>query len=278
MKITLGFSPCPNDCFIFDAIVNKKIDTAGIDFEVVMQDVETLNRLASNGTLQITKLSYHAFAHFVQHYQLLNAGSALGFGCGPLVISKKDVSLREMEEGDLRIAIPGRLTTANFLFSLRFPGAMKKESMVFSKIEESVLKGDADAGVIIHENRFTFEKKGLKKVIDLGEWWEKDTGCPIPLGGIAGSRKIPREWLLKIDNLIRTSIRHAFADPAGAMPFVRKHAAEMDEEVMKQHIALYVNDHSIDLGHDGRKAIETLFRKAKETGVIREIPAGYLLS
>ena len=278
MKITLGFSPCPNDCFIFDALVNKKIDTAGLEFDVVMEDVETLNRLASAGTLQVTKLSYHAFAYFFQHYQLLNSGSALGSGCGPLVISKKVISPEELETKSFKVAIPGRLTTANFLFSLRFPGANQKEAIVFSKIEESILNETFDAGVIIHENRFTYEKKGLKKIIDLGEWWESSTGSPIPLGGIVASRKLPREWLLKIDNMIRTSIRTAFADPAGAMPFVRKHAAEMEEEVMKQHIALYVNDYSIDLGHEGRKAVQLLFQKAKEAGMIREVPADYLLS
>ncbi len=278
MRLTLGFSPCPNDCFIFDAIVNKKIDTAGIEFEVVMEDVETLNKMAAAGALSVTKLSFHALAGYLHNYVLLNSGSALGFGCGPLLISKRVITKEELAGGELKIVIPGRLTTANLLFSLRFPNAQKKESMLFSKIEEAVLTGKADAGVIIHENRFTYEKKGLKKIIDLGEWWEEETGCPIPLGGIAASRKLPREVLLKIDDIIRSSIRHAFANREGTMPFVRANATEMDEAVMNKHIDLYVNTYSIELGPDGRKAVELLFRKAKEKDIIREMRTDYILS
>ncbi|MCC7302919.1 MAG: 1,4-dihydroxy-6-naphthoate synthase [Bacteroidia bacterium] len=278
MKITLGFSPCPNDCFIFDALVNGKLELSGLEIEPVIEDVETLNRLAAAGSLMVTKLSYAAFTQLAMKYYLLNAGSALGTGCGPLLVSKREMTVSEIQAGNLTVAIPGRLTTANFLFSLRFPGAARKEPMLFSSIENAVLKGEVDAGVLIHENRFTYEKRGLKKVIDLGEWWETETAAPIPLGGIVVSRKLPREWALKIDDLIRSSVRRAFSDPDGAMPFIKKHAQEMDENVMKQHIALYVNEYSIDLGPAGRRAVEILFRKAKESGQIRDIPADYLLS
>lgn len=277
MKITLGFSPCPNDCFMFDALVNGKLDTSGLEIEPVIEDVETLNRMAASGTLTVTKLSYNAFTQVTRNYQLLNSGSALGFGCGPLLISKRSISPEEIRTGDLSIAIPGRLTTANFLFSLCFPSANKKEPMLFSDIEAAVQSGKTDAGVIIHENRFTYEKKGLRKILDLGEWWEKETGTPIPLGGIAVTRSLVREWALKLEELVRASVRRAFAEPDDTMPYVRKYAQEMDPEVMKKHIALYVNTYSIDLGSEGRKAVQLLFERAKTAGLISSIPADYLL-
>lgn len=266
-KITLGFSPCPNDCFIFDAMIHGKIDTEGLQFEVVMEDVEALNKKAFKGELDITKLSFFAFAHLTKIYQLLNSGSALGKGCGPLLVASSKLQV----QSSTKIAIPGKYTTANFLLSLAFPEATNKVEMVFSDIEDAVLTGKADAGLIIHENRFTYEQKGLKKIIDLGEYWETLTHAPIPLGGIVVKRGLPNDLKHKIDRILRKSVEFAFANPPSSLNFVKANAQEMSEEVMYKHIHLYVNDHSIDLGEDGKKAVEILFDKAEQLGLINKI-------
>lgn len=271
MKITLGFSPCPNDCFIFDAIVNKRIDLEGLEFDIKMEDVETLNRLAVEGKLDSTKLSFHAYSYLTEMYQLMNAGSALGFNCGPLLISKKEFTIEEVKVNKLKIAIPGKLTTAHFLFSIAFPNVTNKTEMVFSEIENTVLSGEYDAGLIIHENRFTYEQKGLKKIIDLGEFWESLIHAPIPLGGIVIKRNLPLEIKQKVDRIIRKSVEYAFAHPADSKPFIKEHAQEMDEAVMQKHIDLYVNQYSIDLGELGKKAVDLLMNKAKEIGVIKDV-------
>ncbi|MDQ3047402.1 MAG: 1,4-dihydroxy-6-naphthoate synthase, partial [Bacteroidota bacterium] len=263
-ELTLGFSPCPNDCFIFDAMIHGKVDTEGLTFRVVMEDVESLNQRAFKSELDITKLSYHAYAHLIPSYQLLNAGSALGNNCGPLLVAKKDLQINK----DTIIAIPGKYTTANFLLSLAFPAAMNKVEMVFSEIEEAVLNGIVDAGLIIHENRFTYELKGLKKIIDLGEFWEDLAKAPIPLGGIVTKRKMPEGLKNKIDRVMRRSVEFAFAHPDASRKFVIEHAQEMDEEVMKKHIELYVNHYSVELGAEGKRAVKILFNKAMELGVI----------
>ncbi|MBL0328478.1 MAG: 1,4-dihydroxy-6-naphthoate synthase [Bacteroidetes bacterium] len=271
-SITLGFSPCPNDCFIFDAMLHGKIDTEGLKFEVFMEDVETLNQKAFKGELDVTKLSYHAYAHLVKEYQLLNAGSALGNNCGPLLISKNEnVTLSGVEGSHLKIAIPGKYTTANFLLSLAFPDAKNKLEMVFSEIEDAVLTGKVDAGLIIHENRFTYEQKGLKKIIDLGEYWETLAKAPIPLGGIVIKRNFPDEVKKKFDRVLRKSVEHAFANPKSSLNFVKANAQEMSEEVMYKHIDLYVNNYSVDLGVEGKRAVKLLFDKAQELGVINKI-------
>jgi 1,4-dihydroxy-6-naphthoate synthase len=248
-------------------MIHGKIDTEGLQFNVLMEDVETLNQKALNNELDITKLSYHAFAYLVKSYQLLNAGSALGNNCGPLLISKSDLKVSDLT----RIAIPGKYTTANFLLSLAFPGAKNKIEMVFSDIEEAVLNGDVDAGLIIHENRFTYKDKGLVKLADLGEYWEAMAQAPIPLGGIVVKRELPEELKLKIDRVLKRSVEYAFADPGASRDFVKAHAQEMNEEVMYKHIALYVNNYSIDLGGEGRRAVKLLFDKAVELGVIEKI-------
>ena len=275
MKLTLGFSPCPNDTFIFDALIHHKIDTEGLEFEVFYDDVETLNQKAFRGELDITKLSYHAFAYMVDQYALLDAGSALGFGVGPMLICKGDPEeLREKLKTDgasVKIGIPGKYTTANFLLGLAFPYATNKQEIVFSEIEDAVLTGKIDVGLIIHENRFTYQDKGLKKIIDLGDYWEKETGCAIPLGGIVVNRNLPLEVQLKVNRLIRQSVEFAFADPKSGLEFIKSHAQEMSEEVMYKHIELYVNQYSIDLGEEGRKAINLLFDTAKQKGIIPEI-------
>lgn len=266
MKLTLGFSPCPNDTFIFDALIHHKIDTEGLEFEVLFDDVETLNQKALKGELDITKLSFHAFAYVANQYALLDAGSALGFGVGPLLISKNKFEAEL--SANLRVGIPGKYTTANFLLGIAYPQMQNKEEMVFSEIESALLDDRIDLGLIIHENRFTYQDKGLNKIIDLGDYWEKLTGCAIPLGGIVINRNIDREIQLKVNRLIRQSVEYAFANPKSCVDFIRQHAQEMDEAVMFKHIDLYVNKYSIDLGEEGKKAIDTLFNLAKERNLI----------
>lgn len=256
MNLTLGFSPCPNDTFIFDAMVNQQIDNGGLQFDTKLEDVETLNKWAMQGKLDITKLSFAAGLKLADKYRLLNSGSALGRGCGPLLIARKDIPLPEVK--DLVIAIPGENTTANLLFGIAFPDAVNKKIMVFSDIENAVLNGDADAGVIIHENRFTYQQKGLVKLIDLGEFWEEKTGQPIPLGGIFIRKDIPEEVQQQVDALIHKSLQLAFEKYPALSPYVKDHAQEMDEHVMRQHIDLYVNDFSLDLGKEGWTAIDKL--------------------
>ena len=268
MKLTLGFSPCPNDCFMFDAIVHRRIDLEGLEFDVRMADVEALNVAAFAGSADVTKLSFHAFAHCAGAYVLLDAGSALGRNCGPLLISRRTIPAGEVAGGALRIAIPGKFTTANLLLGLAFPAAQDKTELLFSEIEPAVASDRFDAGLIIHENRFTYEQRGLKKIIDLGEFWEGETGAPIPLGGIVVRRALPEEVKLAVNRAVRRSVEYAFAHPQVSLPFVRQHAQEMSEEVMYRHIDLYVNDYSIDLGVDGRRAVELLLARGRATGTV----------
>jgi len=266
MKLTLGFSPCPNDTFIFDAMIHGRIDTEGLEFELFLGDVEALNRRAFATDLDITKLSYHAYAHLTDAYVLLDAGSALGNNCGPLLIAKTAIINARIP--DLKIAIPGKLTTANFLLSLAYPKATHKIELLFSEIEEAVLNGTVDAGLIIHENRFTYAEKGLVKLIDLGEFWEQTTGMPIPLGGIAIKRSLPAEIITKVNRIIRRSVEYAWANPAASEAFVAEHAQEMDPAVRRQHIDLYVNRFSTNLGTQGRDAVQYLFKIAQQEGII----------
>jgi len=280
MKLTLGFSPCPNDTFIFDALIHHKIDTGGLEFDVQYHDVETLNQKAFQGELDITKLSYHAFAYAVNDYELLDAGSALGFGVGPLFIAK-DPALAErlkkalesdeevdISEHSLKIGIPGKYTTANFLLGLAFPNLQNKVELVFSDIEQSLLDGTIDLGLIIHENRFTYQTKGLHKVVDLGDFWEQTTNSPIPLGGIVVKRSLDEELKLKINRLVRESVQFAFENPKSGLDYIRSHAQEMAEDVMYKHIDLYVNTYSEHLGNEGRRAIQQMFDKAQALKLI----------
>jgi 1,4-dihydroxy-6-naphthoate synthase len=271
MKLTLGFSPCPNDTFIFDALIHHKIDTEGLEFEVFYDDVETLNQKAFRGELDVTKLSYHAFAYVAEQYVLLDSGSALGFGVGPMLISKSDYSIADLNNTGHKIGIPGKYTTANFLLGLALPEATNKQEMVFSEIEDALLDEKIDVGLIIHENRFTYQNKGLKKIIDLGDYWEKQTGCAIPLGGIVANRKLPLDIQHRLNRVLRKSVEFAFANPKSGLEFIRSHAQEMSEEVMYKHIDLYVNKYSLDLGEEGRKAINLLFDTANEKNIIPKI-------
>lgn len=269
MKLSIGISPCPNDTFIFDALIHHKIDTEGLEFEVFFEDVETLNQKAFRGELDITKLSFHAYANVLDQYVLLDAGSALGFGVGPLLISNQEIPFESVkEQTQLTIAIPGVHTTANFLLGLALPEHQHKEAMVFSSIEQALIDEKVDLGLIIHENRFTYEQKGLKKVIDLGAYWEERTGMPIPLGGITMKRTLPKKLYQQLSDLIRKSIAFAQAHPSSGLEFIRSHAQEMSEEVMYQHIQLYVNEFSLDLGSKGKSAVQTLFDAGVHAGVI----------
>lgn len=256
MKLTLGFSPCPNDTFIFDALVNGKIDTEGLEFEAVLEDVETLNQWALQGKLDITKLSFPAFFQSLENYILLNSGSALGKGVGPLLITKPEN--KEADVNQKTIALPGINTTAHMLFSFAYPEAKNKQFMIFSGIEDAVLNDKTDMGVIIHENRFTYQQKGLHKITDLGDYWEKKMNAPIPLGGIAIKRLLEPSTQQLADRLIRKSLEYAFANYPSISAYTRQHSQEMSEDVMRQHIDLYVNNYSLDLGNDGRNAIEIL--------------------
>lgn len=268
-KLTLAFSPCPNDTFIFDAMIHHKIDTEGLEFDVQFADVEQLNNWAFQQQFDITKLSYHAYAYASNHYILLRSGSALGNNCGPLLISKNEISLDKIN--DARVCIPGKYTTANLLYCLKFPNSKNKEFIVFSAIENAVLNGEFDAGVIIHENRFTYEEKGLKKIIDLGEFWEQTYESPIPLGGIAIKRTLEKETQLAVERIIKRSIEFAFENPESSAAFVAQHSQEMSAAVCRQHIDLYVNKFSLELGFDGEYAVNTLYKIALENQIIPEL-------
>lgn len=266
MKLSLGFSPCPNDTFIFDALVHAKIDTEGLDFEVVLADVEELNRRAFAQELAITKLSYHAYAYVREAYVLLDAGSALGNNCGPLLIARQPLTAEQISRA--RVAIPGRYTTANFLLSLAFPNLTDKVEMLFSEIEQAVLSEQVAAGLIIHENRFTYQDKGLIQLIDLGAYWETSTGLPIPLGGIVVRRDLPQELQQRINRVLRRSVAFALDHPEQTLPYVRRHAQEMKDTVMMAHIGLYVNEYTRELGPRGRTAVSRLFEVASEKDII----------
>ncbi|MEW6674898.1 MAG: 1,4-dihydroxy-6-naphthoate synthase [Nitrospirota bacterium] len=290
--ITLGYSPCPNDTFIFYALVHKKIDTGDLRFKEILEDVEILNQMALRAELDVTKASYHAFGHLCEDYCLLRSGGAIGRGCGPLVVARENYGMMDLQ--GKKIAIPGRLTTAYLLFQL-FTSAFTHKGdsvplvkspsrergpwgklcfphayivMPFDKIMDAVRDGTVDAGLIIHESRFTYPYYGLKQVIDLGEWWEKETGLPIPLGGILAKRGLGRDLIKKIDTLLRNSIEYAFTHRDEPRAYIKLYSQELEDDVIEQHINLYVNNYSIDIGADGILAVEELFRRAEEGGII----------
>jgi len=270
MKLTLGFSPCPNDTYIFDAMVHQKVDTEGLEFDYFMADVEKLNGEAFSEKPDITKLSFHAFLHLAGRYLLLDSGAALGFGAGPLLISKHLNHFDELK--GKTVAIPGMYTTANLLFSLAMAEAVNKKEFLFSDIEDAILNDEVDAGVIIHESRFTYQLKGLHKLIDLGEYWEKLTGSPVPLGGIAAHNRLGNEVIAKVNRSIRRSVEFANANKGELNEFIRCHAREMDDAVMQKHIDLYVNEFSVSLGVQGKQAVELMFEFAVNAGIIPKIP------
>lgn len=276
MKITLGFSTCPNDTYIFDALVNNKIDACGLEFIPVLSDVEDLNQRALKSELDVTKLSFHAWLHVWKDYQVLDSGSALGKGNGPLLVSAGSVLNGDLS--DMTVAIPGEFTTANLLLRLAYPMVRNIKSYLFSNIEDAVLGGEADAGVLIHENRFTYERRGLKLIRDLGVFWEETTSLPIPLGGIMVNRRIPYEIRNKVNELTRRSLEFANHNPSGTLPYIRRFAQSMEQEVLEAHLRTFVTDFSVDLGEMGRAAIYMLAEIARSKGIIPELPREVFLS
>ncbi len=270
MNLTLGFSPCPNDTYIFDALVHQKVDTEGLEFDYFMADVEELNRKAFNEGPDVTKVSFHAFLHLAGNYLLLDSGAALGFGAGPLVVSRELQDFKELR--GKKVAIPGRYTTANLLFSLAMKEPVLKKEMLFSDIENAVITGEMNAGVIIHEGRFTYTSKGLHKLIDLGEFWEQLTGSPVPLGGIVVHKRIGNEVIEKIQRSLRRSVEYANQHKGELNEFIRCNAQEMDESVMQKHIDLYVNEFSVDLGSVGKNAVNIMFEYAINANLIDKMP------
>ena len=270
MKLSLGFSPCPNDTFIFEALVHGRVDTEGVTFAWFLADVEELNRRAMERTVDVTKMSFHAYAKAASDYLILDSGSALGRNNGPLVISRRKIDPDELENA--LIAIPGKYTTANLLFSIFWPGASRKREYIFSDIPEAVMSGEVDAGLIIHETRFTYESLGLRKVADTGEYWEKMTGMPVPLGGIVVNRGVNEDIAGKVNRSIRRSIEYAWADPSASVDFIRRNASEIDSAITKEHISLFVNDFSLSLGQEGKAAISRLYSVANERKVIGAMP------
>jgi 1,4-dihydroxy-6-naphthoate synthase len=264
-RISLGYSPCPNDTFIFYGLVHGRIEGAP-EFREVLEDIETLNRFAVRAELDTTKISFHAFAHLRESYCLLRSGGALGRGCGPLVISKQAIDPKDL--ANKRVAIPGELTTAALLLRLHSPGLTDFVVKPFNEIMPACESGEVDAGVIIHESRFTYPEYGLSKVIDLGEWWEATTGHPIPLGGILAKRELGEAMIARIDRSLKASVEFAYANPDIVKPYIRTHAQEMDEAVMQQHIDLYVNEYSIDYGEEGESAIRDLLGRAESAGIV----------
>lgn len=275
MKLTLGFSPCPNDTFIFDALVNGKIDTEGLKTDYYMADVEELNRRAFSSEADITKISCHAYAYASDNYLILDSGSALGYGNGPLLVGRKKLSDEEVINA--RIAIPGRFTTANLLLSVAWPDARNRKEYLFSDIVKALLENEADAGLIIHETRFTYTEKGLVKIADMGEYWDRLTGLPVPLGFIVINRRIPRDIALKFNRILRKSIEYAHKHSNELQDFVSSNAREMDKSVINSHIELYVNDFSLSIGQKGRKAITEIYRTAAEKGIIPALPSSIFL-
>ncbi|MDT8423191.1 MAG: 1,4-dihydroxy-6-naphthoate synthase [Desulfuromonadales bacterium] len=265
-ELTLGYSPCPNDTFIFHALTHGLVDSGDFYVRERLEDVETLNRLAIAGTLDLTKISYHAFGHLREEYCLLRSGGALGRGCGPLVIARRATTMDELR--GKRIAIPGQLTTANLLLQLYGEGFDQLLILPFDRIIAAVTSGQADAGVIIHESRFTYQEHGLVAALDLGVWWEQTTGLPLPLGGILAKRSLGGALIERVDRAIRTSIGYACAHPHAPRSYIKRHAQELSDAVIDSHIALYVNDFSFDLGGAGILAVTELFRRAEERGIV----------
>jgi 1,4-dihydroxy-6-naphthoate synthase len=267
--LSLGYSPCPNDTFIFYALVHGKILTDDLRFTEILEDVETLNQMARQSELDITKASFHAFSNLRDKYCLLRSGGALGKGCGPLLVAREDYTAEDLEKRT--IAIPGRLTTAFLLLQLlRVPLEENIRTMPFDRIIDSVKSGAADFGLIIHEGRFTYQRAGLKKVMDLGEWWEKETGLPMPLGGILAKRTLGSRVIRKVETFIRESVEYAFSRRAEPLSYIKKYSQEMEDEVIEKHIDLYVNQYSLDVGDEGALAVKELFRRAEEKGIIRK--------
>lgn len=258
-NISLGISPCPNDTFIFHALINGLVKIKG-KIAPTFADVERLNKQAMNNELMVTKLSLGVVPEILENYRLLSAGAALGWGCGPLVIARRKMEPEELAQA--AIAIPGKWTTANMLLDVHGGFRGERIEMVFNEIMPAVARGDVEAGVIIHEGRFTYPRYNLHKLLDLGEWWESGFHMPLPLGAIAIRRDVPYELAKMIEKAISDSLEYAWKNPAESRSFIKFHAQEMDEEITKKHIATFVTEYSRDLQENGRKAIAGLLRKS----------------
>lgn len=260
--LRLGFSPCPNDAFVFHALVEGDLDTEGLRFEPVLEDVETLNGLAEDGRLDVAKVSYHAFGRIADRWWMLPSGGALGRGVGPLIVARDG----DHDLAGSRIATPGGRTTAALLLDLYAPADAERIEMRYDRIMPAVAEGRVDAGLIIHESRFTYPSHGLERVVDLGDWWERETNAAIPLGGIAVRRDLPEEVIARVARAVRASVEAARARPDASAAYVARYAQEMEPEVRRKHIDTYVNDFTLDLGDEGRAAVRTLLARAAEVG------------
>jgi 1,4-dihydroxy-6-naphthoate synthase len=264
--LSLGFSPCPNDTFIFHALVHGLVPAAGLAFDTRLEDVETLNRLALSKRLDVSKVSYHLLGHILDEYLLLRSGGALGRGCGPLLVARQGIDPAQLK--GKRIALPGEYTTAALLLRLFDPSLTDLVYLPFEKIMPAVADGSVAAGVIIHESRFTYAARGLSKLVDLGQWWEESTGHPIPLGGIVARRSLGTQTLLALEEALTRSVRYAYQHPGAALPYIRAHSQEMSDEVCAAHIGLYVNDFSLQLGAEGETAVRLLLERAAQAGIL----------
>lgn len=269
MKLTLGFSTCPNDTFMFDAMVHHKVDTEGLEFELVMEDILHLNKRALAGELDVLKVSYNAYGHVRDRYQLLRSGSAMGQGCGPLLIAAEPISIAELIEQEAVVAIPGQNTTANLLLNFFAPDLTSRKEMLFHEVMPAVNEGVAKAGVIIHENRFTYQEMGLHCVQDLGAYWEEKTGLPIPLGAICAHNRLGVETIEKVERVLKRSVEYAFANPEDSKTFIQQHAQELSEAVTRAHIELYVNQYSVDMGTEGKAAVDRLLAEGADMGLYK---------
>jgi 1,4-dihydroxy-6-naphthoate synthase len=261
-ELTFGYSPCPNDCFAFHALTHGLVD-APFRVRPVLLDIEELNRQAHTGAYDLTKLSVGAFAAVGDRYRLLRSGAALGHGVGPLVVTRTPMTLLEAVRG--RVAIPGRETTAYRLLRLAAPSLRDVVEVRYDRILHAVASGEVDAGLIIHESRFTYAEHGLQKAVDLGDWWEHETGLPVPLAGICARADLDAGLAAAAELAIRASVQYAFDHPNASRDYVQAHAQEMSEDVQRQHIALYVNTHSLDIGDDGMRAVARLVGASDST-------------
>lgn len=267
MKISLAYSPCPNDTFMFHGLAKKIITISGYDLQTNIHDIETLNAFALRHKYDITKLSFFSLLLVSDTYKLLPVGAALGFGCGPVLVAKKPISQEDLV--GCTIAVPGELTTANLLLKLYAPRAMNKKYVRYDEVMPSIIKSQADCGVIIHESRFLFKKQGLSMVTDLGSWWEETTGCPIPLGAVAVKKDLPEEFVTRFTQALRQSIIQAQEKPGKTMSYIKKHAKELDPDILNRHIHTFVNEFSLDLGEQGMQAIRCLQEEARKQGIIK---------
>ncbi len=266
MKLSVAYSPCPNDTFMFHDVATGRLQLPGVDVEIHLHDVETLNRMALEAAFDVTKLSFHAYLLVRGEYRMLSVGAALGYGCGPVIVAREDIGPADLPR--CRLAVPGELTTAHLLLRLWAPQAANKVFARYDRIMDLVASGEVDAGVIIHEGRFVFRQAGLRLLVDLGQWWQERTSLPIPLGCIAARRSLGEQTARDFEALLRKAIRNSLAHPERTRDYVRRHAREMDEAVLAEHIRTFVNDFSLDLGDEGTRAIERLHELARGAGII----------